>query len=399
MSRSDTRLASHLRGSDVVRLASTGIRARPTRALLSALGIAIGIAAMIAVIGISLSSRAQLANQLDALGTNMLTATAGSDLAGKQTKFSEDAVGRTLLIDGVEAASSTQKLPANVYRSSLSNKQATGGIEALAADERLLDVVAGELDKGTWLNKATGSYPTAVLGATAAARLGVVSPGSQIWLGDSLYTVIGILKPVVLAPELDSSALIGQDNAHSAFGQDMRPTTIYERSSDDAVAKVRELLGPTLNPQAPTAVEVSRPSDALAAKNAANQAFMTLLAGVGSIALLVGGIGVANTMIISVLERRREIGLRRALGAKRSHILIQFIAEALLLSFLGGALGCVIGVSVTGGMSLVNSWPFSLPAWVIGAGLGVTVVIGAIAGLYPAIRASKTSPTAALNAQ
>jgi len=133
MSRSDTRLASHLRGSDVVRLASTGIRARPTRALLSALGIAIGIAAMIAVIGISLSSRAQLANQLDALGTNMLTATAGSDLAGKQTKFSEDAVGRTLLIDGVEAASSTQKLPANVYRSSLSNKQATGGIEAIIA--------------------------------------------------------------------------------------------------------------------------------------------------------------------------------------------------------------------------------------------------------------------------
>ncbi len=390
---------SKLLTPDVVRLASTGIRARPTRALLSVLGIAIGIAAMISVIGISLSSKAQLANQLDALGTNMLTVTAGSDLAGRASKFPADAVGRARLIEGVEAASSTEELKANVYRSRLVDKQATGGITALAADEKLLDVVAGTPRTGAWLNAATGKYPTTVLGATAAERLGVTTPGTQIWLGEKLYTVLGILNPTTLAPELDSAALIGKENAAASLGATGAPTTLYERSADAAVNTVRDLLPPTLNPASPSSVKVSRPSDALAAKNAADKAFTTLLAGVGSIALLVGGIGVANTMIISVLERRREIGLRRALGAEQSHILVQFIAEALLLAFLGGLLGCVVGIGVTGALAWANAWPFALPVWVPGAGLAVTVLIGMLAGLSPAIRAARTPPTEALSAQ
>ena len=303
-------------------------------------------------------------------------------------------------IDGVQQSSSTSLVKsASVYRSSLSDKQATGGIATLVAEKGLLDVVAGEIDKGAWLNDATSSYPATVLGATAAQRLGVVEPGTQVWLGGTYFTVVGILKPSALAPELDNAALIGESVAKQLFGHENNPTTIYERSEDSAVERVRSLIGPTISPQAPSAVKVSRPSDALAAKNAADKAFTTLLAGVGSIALLVGGIGVANTMIISVLERRREIGLRRALGAMRRHILIQFLAEALLLAGLGGALGCVIGVGVTYGMTAVNGWLFALPMLVVLAGLAVTVVIGAVAGLYPAIRASRTPPTAALNAQ
>ena len=390
---------SHLRPADVLRLAGTGLRARPMRAFLSALGIAIGIAAMIAVVGVSTSSRAQLTAQLESLGTNMLTLTPGSDLTGAEVKFPTDAVGRVDKIDGVRQSSSTSLVKASVYRSALSDKQATGGIATLVAEKGLLDVVAGEVDKGSWLNEATSSYPTTVLGATAAQRLGVVEPGTQVWLGGTYFTVVGILKPSALAPELDNAALIGESVAKQLFGHENNPTTIYERSEDSAVERVRSLIGPTISPQAPSAVKVSRPSDALAAKNAADKAFTTLLAGVGSIALLVGGIGVANTMIISVLERRREIGLRRALGAMRRHILIQFLAEALLLAGLGGALGCVIGVGVTYGMTAVNGWLFALPMLVVLAGLAVTVVIGAVAGLYPAIRASRTPPTAALNAQ
>ena len=390
---------SHLRPADVLRLAGTGLRARPMRAFLSALGIAIGIAAMIAVVGVSTSSRAQLTAQLESLGTNMLTLTPGSDLTGTEVKFPTDAVGRVDKIDGVRQSSSTSLVKASVYRSALSDKQATGGIATLVAEKGLLDVVAGEVDKGSWLNEATSSYPTTVLGATAAQRLGVVEPGTQVWLGGTYFTVVGILKPSALAPELDNAALIGESVAKQLFGHENNPTTIYERSEDSAVERVRSLIGPTISPQAPGAVKVSRPSDALAAKNAADKAFTTLLAGVGSIALLVGGIGVANTMIISVLERRREIGLRRALGAMRRHILIQFLAEALLLAGLGGALGCVIGVGVTYGMTAVNGWLFALPMLVVLAGLAVTVVIGAVAGLYPAIRASRTPPTAALNAQ
>ena len=390
---------SHLRPADVLRLAGTGLRARPMRAFLSALGIAIGIAAMIAVVGVSTSSRAQLTAQLESLGTNMLTLTPGSDLTGTEVKFPTDAVGRVNKIDGVQQSSSTSLVKASVYRSSLSDKAATGGISALVAEPGLLDVVAGEVDKGAWLNPATSSYPSTVLGASAARRLGVVEPGTQVWLGGTSFTVVGILKPSVLAPELDNAALIGAPVAERLFGYAGNPTTIYERSADKAVERVRELLGPTISPQAPGAVKISRPSDALAAKNAADQAFTSLLTGVGSIALIVGGIGVANTMIISVLERRREIGLRRALGAMRSHILIQFLAEALLLAGLGGALGCVIGVGVTAGVAAANGWPFSLPALIILAGLGVTVLIGAVAGLYPAVRAARTPPTAALNAQ
>ena len=390
---------SHLRPADVLRLAGTGLRARPMRAFLSALGIAIGIAAMIAVVGVSTSSRAQLTAQLESLGTNMLTLTPGSDLTGAEVKFPTDAVGRVDKIDGVRQSSSTSLVKASVYRSSLSDKAATGGISALVAEPGLLDVVAGEVDKGDWLNPATSSYPSTVLGAAAARRLGVVEPGTQVWLGGTSFTVVGILKPSVLAPELDNAALIGAPVAEKLFGYAGNPTTIYERSADEAVERVRGLLGPTISPQAPGAVKISRPSDALAAKNAADQAFTSLLTGVGSIALIVGGIGVANTMIISVLERRREIGLRRALGAMRSHILIQFLAEALLLAGLGGALGCVIGVGVTAGVAAANGWPFALPALIILAGLGVTVLIGAVAGLYPAVRAARTPPTAALNAQ
>ena len=390
---------SHLRPADVLRLAGTGLRARPMRAFLSALGIAIGIAAMIAVVGVSTSSRAQLTAQLESLGTNMLTLTPGSDLTGAEVKFPTDAVGRVDKIDGVRQSSSTSLVKASVYRSSLSDKAATGGISALVAEPGLLDVVAGEVDKGAWLNPATSSYPSTVLGASAARRLGVVEPGTQVWLGGTSFTVVGILKPSVLAPELDNAALIGAPVAERLFGYAGNPTTIYERSADEAVERVRGLLGPTISPQAPGAVKISRPSDALAAKNAADQAFTSLLTGVGSIALVVGGIGVANTMIISVLERRREIGLRRALGAMRSHILIQFLAEALLLAGLGGALGCVIGVGVTAGVAAANGWPFALPALIILAGLGVTVLIGAVAGLYPAVRAARTPPTAALNAQ
>jgi putative ABC transport system permease protein len=388
---------SRLLGRDVLRLGTTGLRARPTRAVLSSLGIAIGIAAMIAVVGISSSSQARLNDELSRLGTNLLTASAGTRITGQQADIPPDALGKVSLIDGVESASSTASLQVNVYRSSLSDPDATGGITTMVADEDLLRVTSTEMSSGTWLNPATADLPSVVLGSTAASRLGVVSPGTQVWLGGRYFTVIGILVPSALAPELDTAALIGAGAAASLFGHDGSPTTIYERSADDAVGAVRELLAPTISPQAPSEVDVSRPSDALAAQSAANDAFTGLLLGLGSVALLVGGIGVANTMIISVLERRREIGLRRALGATRRHILAQFLAEALLLSVLGGVFGSVLGTVATGVMGLVNNWPFAMPPVAIGAAVGATLIIGAIAGLYPAIRAARTPPTAALN--
>nr|WP_155984693.1 ABC transporter permease [Saccharomonospora piscinae] len=374
-----------------------GLRARPARAVLSALGIAIGIAAMIAVLGISSSSQARLNDELARLGTNLLTATAGRDLLGEETTLPADAVARVGMVDGVESASSTAALEAPVYRSPLSDPDATGGITAMAAHPALLDVVSGTLRSGDWLNAATSTYPTVVLGHSTAERLGVATPGTRIWLGGRFFTVVGVLDPVALAPELDSAALVGEPVAGDVLGFDGRPTTVYERSADGTVPQVRSRLAPTISPEHPEQVEISRPSDALQAQHAADRAFTGLLVAVGSVALLVGGIGVANTMVIAALERRREIGLRRALGGTRAHILAQFLTEALLLSALGGVAGCGIGAAVTGVLAFGNDWPFALPVIAPAAGLAATVVIGAIAGFYPALRAARTPPTAALN--
>jgi len=391
-------LRSRLLGRDVVRLGTTGLRTRPARAILSALGIAIGIAAMIAVVGISTSSQARLNEQLARLGTNLLTAKAADGLLGEKSDLPTDTIARVGQVDGVESVSGTGTIPGqSVYRSNLVSPEATGGLTVKAADLGLLTVTGAVIRAGVWLNEATAEYPAVVLGSKAAERLGIVSPGSQVWLGGQYFTVVGILEPVALAPELDESALIGIPIAESAFGFSGSPTIVYERSSDALVNDVRALLPATINPPAPDQVSVSRPSDALTAKNAADQAFTGLLVGLGSVALLVGGIGVANTMIISVLERRREIGLRRALGATRGHIRTQFLAEALILSALGGVLGAVLGAAVTATFAFANGWPVSLPPVVVVVGIGATLMIGGMAGLYPALRAARTPPTAALS--
>ncbi|MFK3669074.1 ABC transporter permease [Leifsonia aquatica] len=389
--------SSRLRANDLLRLATAGLRARPARAVLSALGIAIGIAAMIAVVGISASSQARLDQQLAVLGTNLLTATPGQSLFGADTKLPADTLPKVRRIDGVQRVSGTAELKANVFRSDVIDAAATGSLAVMAADPDLLDVTGAKLRAGRWLDAATGHYPAAVLGATAAQRLGIVSPGSQVWLGGQYFTVIGILQPVPLTPELDAAALVGMPVAAKLLGFDGSPTRVYERSTDASVASVRDLLGRTISPQAPDEVKVSRPSDALSAKKAADQAFTGMLVGLGSVALLVGGIGVANTMIISVLERRREIGLRRSLGAARRHIRRQFVAEALLLSALGGVGGAVLGAVVTVAVAAANGWPATVPPAAVGVGFVSTLVIGAVAGLYPAIRAARIPPTAALS--
>nr|WP_211240699.1 ABC transporter permease [Hamadaea tsunoensis] len=384
--------------ADLARVGVAGLRTRPLRVFLSALGIAIGIAAMLAVVGISTSSRAQLDQQLAKLGTNLLVAGPGKTLFGQAAQLPEQAVEMVDRIGPVEKASGTAVLEASVYRNDHIARGKTNSIAVLAARPNLLDTVGGHVAAGSWLTEATAGHQAVVLGARAARRLDLHQPGVRVWLGGQWFSVAGILDPIPLAPELDSAALVGWDAAAAYLGFEGHPTSVYCRSATADVESVRAVLAATASPGHPEEVTVSRPSDALAAQRATDQAFTGLLLGLGAVALLVGGVGVANTMVISVLERRAEIGLRRSLGATRGHVRVQFLTESLLLSVLGGAGGVALGSAVTAFYATLQGWPVALPVWAYAGGLGATVVIGAVAGLYPAVRAARLSPTEALAA-
>jgi putative ABC transport system permease protein len=296
----------------------------------------------------------------------------------------------------VDQASAAKLLDATVRRTDKIDEAETGGIAVMAADTDLARTLGVRVRRGRFLTPAMATYPTVVLGRVAARRLGIDRTGVNVWLGNHWFTVVGILGPVTLDEDLDSAALIGFDVAEDLLGADRSPTTIYVRADQDQVAQTRDLLGATANPEHPEEVDVSRPSDALAARAAAKSAFTALFLGLGAVALLVGGVGIANVMVISVLERRSEIGLRRALGATRRHISAQFLTESLLLAVLGGVAGAALGTAATAIYAFSRGWPAVVPPLALGGALAAALLIGAVAGLYPALRAASLPPTEAL---
>jgi putative ABC transport system permease protein len=398
--------AARLRPSDLAGLASIGLRTRKLRAGLSALGIAIGVAAIVAVLSLAASSSAALLAEIQALGTNLLTVTNGQTIAGETAELAPAAPGMIARLPGVIDAQDTGSVGGvSAYKSPLVPSINTNALSVDAASLGLPAASGTSIAQGAFLNAATQREPVAVLGAETAQLLGIdrVRPGMRIWVssqssGGQWFYVTGILNPDTYVSEIDTAVLVGFPAAERYLGFDGHPSEIYVRTVNDpaVTARVDNLLAAQASPENPGQVDVSQPSAALTAQADAKGALDTLFLGLGAVALLVGAIGVANIMIISVLERRQEIGLRRALGATRGQIRIQFLAEAVLLSLAGGATGVLIGATATTWYAQARHEATVIPAEAWAGGLAAATVIGAIAGLLPAIRAARLSPTQAL---
>ena len=387
-----------LHPSDLARVASVGLRTRRLRASLSALGIAIGVAAIVAVLGLSSSSQAGLLSQIDRLGTNLLTVTNGQGLSGKTAELPLAAPAMIARIDPVTSVAETAKVTAAVFRTPLIPAIDTNAIGVQAASLDLPALLSVKIAEGEYLNAATAREPVAVLGSVAAQRLGIdrLYPGERIWVADQWFYLAGILGPAELTPEIESSVLVGFPAAEKYLAANGHANTVYVRAEDEQVAAVQSVLAQTANPEAPNEVDVSQPSSTLVARADAKSALNGLFLGLGAVALLVGAVGVANIMVISVLERRSEIGLRRALGATQGQIRTQFLSEAILLALGGGAAGVAMGALATAVYASTKGWEVVVPATAWAGGFGAALLIGAIAGLLPAIRAARLAPADAL---
>ena len=391
-------MKQRLKIKDLFFVALYGVRARRGRAALTSIGIGIGIAAIVAVTGISASGRADLLATLESLGTNLIKASPQAGFFGTQEKLPDGVVGMVERIGPVEEVTSTTQTDLIVRRSDFISEFEGGGISTIVTSPELLQVVGGNLIEGRFIQDGLSNIPVTVLGSVTASRLGIntLETPTKILIGNEWFGVVGIIDELKIHPDLDRSVFIGYGVAKTLFDIDKEPTTIYVRANPTYIEDVVEVIAPSMNPENPDQVQVSRPSDALEAQEAADAAFTNLLLGLGSVALLVGGVAIANVMVMSVLERRMEIGVRRSIGVTRKEIRYQFLLESIVLSGIGGLVGVVLGTGVTLGYTNYTDIVFSIPVSQVLGAILLALLIGAISGVYPAIKASKIQPAEAV---
>ena len=387
-----------LRTRDLFFVAAYGVKARKGRAASTSIGIGIGIAAIVAVSGIAASGSADLLSTLESLGTNLVKASPQAGFFGTQEELPEGVIGMVERIGPVEEVTSTTQTDLLVRRSNFISEFEGGGISTIVTSSELLNVIGGKLSEGRFITDGLSDLPVTVLGNVTAKRLGItnLSKPTKILIDDEWFGVIGIVEELKIHPDLDRSVFIGYGAAKKLFDINEEPTTIYLRANPTFIEDVVEVIAPSMNPENPDQVEVSRPSDALEAQQAVEASFTNLLLGLGSVALLVGGVAIANVMVMSVLERRMEIGVRRSIGATRREIRYQFLLESIVLSGIGGLVGVMLGSLITLAYTNYTNIVFSIPVWQILGAVVLALLIGAISGVYPAIKASKIQPAEAV---
>jgi len=388
---------SRLRPLDACRLGLSGMRVRPVRSLLSALGVAIGIASVVSVLGITASTKAAVQERLDALGTNLLSVTPGHTIDGDSAPLPSGATSGVRRVRGADAVTGLQELSGGVYRNADIPVDQGGGLSIAAVSPDLLGVLRGRIVMGRFLDAALSREPVVVLGWSAARQLGVdlVTGEQEVWLAGRWFVVIGVVAPFPLEPDLDRTAMIGADLVGTMIRVPLSPTAIFIRTDPAAVTTVAALAARAADPEHPEQPTVSRPSDAYTAQQTVAATLNTSLLTLGVVALVVGAVGVLNVMVMAVVERRNEIGLRRALGATRAHVAVQFILESMTLTVAGCALGALTGAVVVAVDAAANGWPFDVPPSALGLGIAAAALIGGGGGLYPALRAARLDPSVA----
>jgi len=396
------KLRSRLRIVDVVLQALRGLTSRKLRTALTALGISIGIASLISIQGITEANQADARAEIDALGSDFLLITAGTGITEEAELLPYAADMLDTHIDSLEHVAALYPVDARARRNELIPEVQTGGVTVSAISASgldLLEPVNGSVAFGRFHDATSVEVPGVVLGSLAAERLGIqhLVGHPTINISGHQFAVIGVLDEFeTLNTDLNRTVIVGLPVAETLFETPDTPSAIYAQVPPEELDDARDLIPAQANPAAPAEVAVSRPTEALEIREVIDETFARILQALALIVLAVGGIGIANIMVISVIERRGEIGLRRSLGATRKHIASQFIIESTMLSLLGGVLGVGLGVGIVFGYARYKDFEAIIPWYWLSVGVGAAFALGALAGLYPALRASRLDPAEAV---